>query len=91
MSKTPQNPQDDGSDEIELMRSEFDSIIEGLSLDESSPSTFLEDLDRIDEADHFIAPIVPRQNLRSTFFSAKNAITRWFNRRDHDNDDGAHI
>jgi hypothetical protein len=90
VSKTPENPQDDSSDEIELMRSEFDSIIEGLSLDESSPSSFLEDLERIDEADRFIAPIVPRQSLRSTFFSAKNAITRWFNRGGHD-DDGAHI
>ncbi len=90
MSKTPQNPEDDASDEVELMRSEFASIVEGLSLDESSPSTFLEDLERSDDAEGFIAPMLPRQNLRSTFFSAKNAITRWFNRGDHD-DDGAHI
>ena len=90
MSKTPQNPEDDASDEVELMRSEFASIVEGLSLDESSPSTFLEDLERSDDAEGLIAPMLPRQNLRSTFFSAKNAITRWFNRGDHD-DDGAHI
>lgn len=87
MSKTPRN---DANDENELMRSEFESIIEGLSLDESSPTTFLDDLDRLDNAERFIAPIPPRQNLRSTFMSAKKAFARWFNRGDHD-DDGAHV
>ncbi|CAB4684920.1 unannotated protein [freshwater metagenome] len=72
------------------MRSEFESIVEGLSLDESSPTTFLDDLDRLDNAERFIAPIPPRQNLRSTFMSAKKAFARWFNRGDHD-DDGAHV
>ena len=39
----------DGFDEEELIRSEFESIISGLNLDQSSPSTYLDDLDRIDD------------------------------------------
>lgn len=89
MSKTPETPGQDGVDENELMRSEFESIVEALSLDESSPSTYLDDLDRIDD-ERYVAPHPPRQSLRSTLIQAKNAVTRWFNRRDHD-DDGAHI
>jgi hypothetical protein len=38
----------DGFDEEELIRSEFESIVSGLSLDESAPTTYLDDLDRID-------------------------------------------
>ena len=38
----------DEFDEEELIRSEFESIVSGLSLDESAPTTNLDDLDRID-------------------------------------------
>ena len=49
-------PKDDGFDEEELIRSEFDSIVSGLSLDESAPSTYLDELDRIDRSEGFVAP-----------------------------------
>jgi len=35
----------EGFDEEELIRSEFDSIVSGLNLDQSAPSTYLDDLD----------------------------------------------
>jgi carboxylesterase len=45
-------------DETELINAEFDSIVSGLSLDESSPSNFLDDLDRVAD-EHFVQPNPP--------------------------------
>ena len=73
-------------DEEELIRSEFESIVSGLSLDESAPTTFLDDLERIDE-EKFVQPNPPRQSPRGFIASAKHAINRWLN-RDHRDDDG---
>jgi hypothetical protein len=39
----------DEFDEEDLIRSEFDSIVSGLSLDESTPNTYLDDLERIEK------------------------------------------
>jgi hypothetical protein len=77
----------DGFDEEELIRSEFDSIVSGLNLDQSSPSTYLDELDRIDN-DGFIAPNPARQSPRGFIQSARNAMQKWFNRNQRD-DDGA--
>jgi hypothetical protein len=77
----------DDFDEEELIRSEFDSIVSGLSLDESAPTTYLDDLDRIDE-ERFVQPNPPRQTPLGFIASAKRAFNRWFNRGYHE-DDGA--
>ena len=93
MNKGPDVPNEDAFDEEELIRSEFDSIVSGLSLDESSPTTYLDDLDRIDRAAHnekFIAPNPPVQTPRSFFLSAKRAIVSWFRRGYHE-DDGVEL
>ena len=87
MSNGRNEPED--FDEEDLIRSEFESIISGLSLDESTPTTYLDDLDRIDE-ERFIQPIPPRQTAKGFIASAKGAINRWLNRGHHD-DDGAVI
>ena len=84
MSSEKKEPED--FDEEELIRSEFESIVAGLSLDESAPTTFLDDLDRIDE-EKFVQPNPPRQSPRGFIASAKHAINRWLN-RDHREDDG---
>lgn len=78
---------EDGFDEEELIRSEFDSIVSGLSLDESTESTYLDELDRID-TESFTPPNPPSQTPRSFFYSAKVAIKRWLGRGYHE-DDGA--
>ena len=85
MSEPKKDPED--FDEEELIRSEFDSIVSGLSLDESAPTTYLDDLDRIDE-EKFVQPNPPRQTPLGFIASAKRAITRWLNRGYHE-DDGA--
>ena len=43
-------------DDSELVNAEFDSIVSTLSLDQSSPSTYLDQLDDIDHSERFIAP-----------------------------------
>lgn len=80
------NPKDDGFDEEELIRSEFESMVSGLSLDESSTSTYLDELDQIDCTDRFIAPNPPPQSPRTFFLSAKRAVTRWLKRGYHEDD-----
>ena len=77
----------DGFDEEELIRSEFESIVSGLNLDQSSPSTYLDDLDRIDN-EGFVQPNPAPQSPRGFIQSARNAITRWLHRNNRD-DDGA--
>ena len=77
----------DDFDEEELIRSEFESIVSGLSLDESTPTTYLDELDRIDQAG-FIQPNPPRQSSKGFIASAKRAINRWLKRGYHE-DDGA--
>ncbi len=81
-------PGPDEFDEEELIRSEFDSIVSGLSLDESAPRTYLDELDELDELDRFVAPNPPRQSLKQIFRSAQLALRKWFNRGFHE-DDGA--
>lgn len=46
----------DIADDSELIDAEFESIVAGLSLDESAPTTYLDELDRPDPDDHFQAP-----------------------------------
>jgi hypothetical protein len=85
VSEPKKGPED--FDEEDLIRSEFESIVSGLSLDESTPTTYLEDLDRIDH-EGFVQPNPPRQTPRGFIASAKRAIDRWLHRGYHE-DDGA--
>lgn len=78
------------SDEEDLIRSEFDSIVSGLSLDESVPTTYLDELEKFEDTNRFIAPNPPRQNIRQMFRSAQLAVKKWFNRRYHE-DDGVEL
>lgn len=43
-------------DDSELVNAEFDSIVSTLSLDQSSPTTYLDQLDAIDDSESFVAP-----------------------------------
>ena len=47
---------DIATNDDDLIDAEFESIIAGLSLDESHPTNFLDDLDRPDPEDHFQEP-----------------------------------
>ncbi len=90
MNKEPGGGLHDDSDEEELIRSEFDAIISGLALDESSPSTYLDEIEIKDLSDGFIAPDPTAQTPRAFLSSARRAIKKWFNQGAHD-DDGVHL
>ena len=83
MSNGKKEPDD--FDEEELIRSEFESIVSGISLDESAPTSYLDELDRFD-TESFVPPNPPRLTSQGFLATAKNAVRRWFNREDRDND-----
>ena len=84
--------ENDGFDEEDLINAEFESIVEGLSLDESSPTTYLDELDRFEDANKFTPPVIPRKNFRQHIEEIKNSIKRWKdNSQDMPPDDGAVI
>ena len=80
-------------DEMDLINAEFEAMVSGLNLDQSSPRTYLDDLDELEreEADelnrthrfdcHHINP-------KKSFF---RAIKRWWDRKDRDESDGAQL
>lgn len=91
VSDTPA-PKDPSDDEIDLINSEFESMVAGLSLDESTPHSYLDDLERIDALDdnHFEQPNPSWPGLRKFLLSAQVAINRWL-RRENNRDDGVEL
>ena len=86
MSKRDQS----GDFDDELVNAEFESMIEGLSLDESSPTTYLDELDSFVDTNKFIPPIPPKKSLKEQYQDAKKSIIRWKNNRLNENpEDGA--
>lgn len=78
-----------GSDPFddELIKAEFDSMVEGLSLDESSPTTFLDELDKFEDQNRFTPPVIPKRSIREQIADAKNSLIRWKNNRQNFKDD----
>ena len=82
--------ENEGSDEEDLIKAEFDSIVEGLSLDESSPTTYLDELDRFEDVNRFTPPAIPRKKVRDQIREMKISFRRWRNySRELPPDDGA--
>jgi len=74
-SKRDHDP--DEANDRELINMEFESMVEGLSLDESSPSTYLDELDNFVDQNKFVAPTPPRKSLADNFKSALTAFKKW--------------
>jgi hypothetical protein len=74
-SKRDHDP--DEANDRELINMEFESMVEGLSLDESSPTTYLDELDNFVDQNKFIAPTPPRKSLADNFKSALAAFKKW--------------
>jgi hypothetical protein len=85
-------PKDPSDDEMDLINSEFESMVAGLSLDESTPNTYLDDLERESALDsnHFEQPNPNWPGLRNFFQSAQIAIRRWL-RHENNRDDGVEL
>ena len=63
---------DFAANDNDLIDAEFQSIIAGLSLDESAPTNFLDDLDRPDPEDHFQKPNPKLEPIRDR--SKRNSL-----------------
>lgn len=81
---------DDAFDDKELIDAEFQSMIEGLSLDQSAPTTYLDELDAIERSNRFSPPAIPKRSFIQQIKDLRNAMVRWKNNRNNQHpDDGA--
>ena len=81
----------DDATERELIEMEFQSMVENLSLDESAPTSYLDELDAIADQDKFIAPNPRRKNALQSLRDALAAFKKWKNGKNHRDDDGVAI
>ena len=78
----------DDATERELIDMEFQSMVEGLSLDESTPTTYLDELDNFIDQNKFVAPKPPRKSIRQTFHAVIASLKKWKNGNDFRDGDG---
>ena len=78
----------DDATERELIVMEFESMVEGLSLDESAPTSYLDELDKFVDENRFQAPNPPRKGIVETFQSAIAALKKWKSAKPFRDDDG---
>ncbi len=64
-------------DEKDLIDEKFQALVSGLSLDESSPTTYLDELDRSVDDEHFTPPVPAKMNLKKFFADGISAFKRW--------------
>lgn len=87
--------QDDDGDEQELINAEFEAMVSGLNLDQSSPRTYLDELEAIEKSESAEIYLPPRtkRGLHGTFVHISESIKRWWQRPNSqggaDNGDGA--
>ncbi len=86
MARIPGADDEENFDEEELIRDEFNSIVSGLSLDESAPTTYLDELDNFEDMEGFKQPNPAKESIGAVYFSMKRAIRRWLKRGYHDDD-----
>ena len=79
----------DGANERELIDLEFQSMVEGLSLDESAPTTYLDELDKFEDQNRFTPPKPPKVGIRESIKRARESIKKWKNGPTFRDDDGA--
>jgi hypothetical protein len=91
-ANSAQNP---GEDEKDLIDEKFQALISGLSLDQSSPTTYLDELDQHVNDEHFTPPAPAKMNLKKFFADGVSAFKRWKDNPRSDNtnldDDGAQV
>jgi hypothetical protein len=78
----------DDETERELIDMEFQSMVEGLALDESAPTSYLDELDNFVDQNRFIPPNPPRKNLLQTLRDAISSLKKWKNGSPYRDDDG---
>jgi replicative superfamily II helicase len=84
-------PDKSNDDEMDLINAEFESMVAELNLDQSSPKTYLDELEEIEASENseiFYPPVIKR-GIHGTFLHMQEAIKRWWNKPPRDDSDGA--
>lgn len=85
---TTGSPRDDFDDE--LINAEFESMVEGLSLDESGPTTYLDELEKFEDENRFTPPNPKAMRFIEQLKDAKKSFMKWKNNPNSTNpEDGA--
>ena len=91
-AKSAQNP---GDDEKDLIDEKFNALVSGLSLDQSTLSTYLDELERFADDERFTPPQPPRFTVKKFFADGIKAVKKWKDNPRPDNsgldDDGAQV
>lgn len=84
-------PRERDDDEMDLINAEFESMVADLNLDQSAPTTYLDELDAIDKSENAEIYYPPRihRGIHGTFEHFRTTIHRWWNRSGTDDSDGA--
>ena len=84
---------DDGrnDDEMELINAEFESMVADLNLDQSSPRTYLDDLDDISKAERseIYNPPAIKRGIHGSVVHLLESVKRWWKKPPRDGSDGA--
>jgi hypothetical protein len=101
MTSTPNHANDEndaqnpGGDDKDLIDEKFQALVSGLSLDESAPTTYLDELDRNVDDERFTPPVPAKLNLKKFFSDGVRAFKKWKDNPRSDNsdldDDGAQV
>ena len=95
MTSAPDDAQNPGEDEKDLIDEKFNALVSGLSLDQSSPTSYLDELDGHVDDEHFTPPAPAKMNLKKFFADGVSAFKRWKDNPRSDNadldDDGAQV
>lgn len=84
-------PGKDNDDEMELINAEFESMVADLNLDQSSPRTYLDELDEIDKSENSDLYIPPKtkRGLHGSVSHIIESVKRWWKKPPRDESDGA--
>jgi len=84
-------PRERDDDEMDLINAEFESMVADLNLDQSAPTTYLDELDTIEKSENAEIYYPPRirRGLHGSVENLKATIRRWWNRSGNDDSDGA--
>lgn len=71
-------------DEQDLINAEFEAMVSGLNLDQSSPRTYLDELEAIEESESAELYLPPRskRGLHGSMHNIIETIKRWWKRPD---------
>lgn len=86
-SSSGRNSGDFGDDfDDELINAEFESMVEGLNLDQSTPTSYLDELDAIAASEKYNPDVEKFGGVRAFLRKALAAIDRWRKRPFRDDD-----